>query len=507
MRVSQRDVYSNMLARMNRSSYEIMKLYEQQGSQKKVNTPSDDPVGTARILGYRDSLAALDQYRTNVDTAKGWLGLADQTMMQVNTIMTRAKALAEQGATGTLSADNRAIIADEMRQLFNQMLTLSNVEYEGMSIFAGHKTKDNAFKQVLNADLFDNGNMTPTAFGQVSGQSEHSVLVQFLENGTITGGAADADIDYRFSSDGGLTWSGTKTLAAGDTTLDVEGARVELSGNVTITGSGVDNDKMNVGSWLRIRPAAEYMGDDEDGLEIDVFADAASTVDANESIAQGYFEKDVLVKIDDTAAPLTYSYSLDNGNSWTTGQTTTTTPPKLLIPGGSLELRNGGGGNPTLNIGDQFFIRPNRARMNLEIGIDEHVQINNIGKDIFGGLYKGEVVSHGKEAKNTFETLGKLVAAFESNDQSGIQQGLEDLKFSQQHMNTKLAGIGARENRLKIADTFLIGLEDNQKKRVSKIEDVDVSKLMTDMAKQSMIYEAVLRSSSMIMKMSMVNYM
>ncbi len=42
---------------------------------------------------------------------------------------------------------------------------------------------------------------------------------------------------------------------------------------------------------------------------------------------------------------------------------------------------------------------------------------------------------------------------------------------------------------------------------MSNIEDVDLATLMTDLANQQLAYEAVLKSSSMIMKMSLVNYL
>jgi flagellar hook-associated protein 3 FlgL len=500
-RVSQRDIYTNLVGYLNSATTRLMELNQQASSQKKVNKPSDNPVGMARILDYRDSLAALEQYQTNIDTAKGWLNLADQTLMETNTILTRARELAEQGATGTMTQQNRETIAYEIRELFEQFINLSNTEYEGQSIFAGHKTKTNAFEASLAMDVRNTTwDLDDDEFFQITGSTDRTIAVQFLENGSVTAGQADGDMDYRFSSDGGLTWSTTRTLAAGGTTLDLDGVTAELAGDATITGSGTDNTKMDTGTWLVIRPAAEYLGDDEDTSQVDAFVDSAS--DVGGSTAQGAFAKDVLVRIDAAGPPLEYSYSLDSGNTWTTDQETTTSPPRLLVPGGVLTLEATGGGAPTLAVGDQIAVRPNRAKMNVEISPGQSVQINNIGKELFGGIYQGRAV----EEPNAFEALGRLAAAFETNDQDGIQQGLDDLKSVQQHLNTKLAGVGARENRLDIAGNVLSSLELNQTERLSTIEDVDVAELMTELMNQQTIYKAVLSSSSRIMKMNLVDY-
>ena len=129
-------------------------------TQKKINRPSDDPTGMVRILDHRDTLRSLDQYKENISTAKGWLGSADESLRQVSTILSRAKVLATQAATGTVDADNREQISYELRSLFEQLIGLANSNFEDKSIFAGHKVDSPAFKQIMwlttNDDTFGN---------------------------------------------------------------------------------------------------------------------------------------------------------------------------------------------------------------------------------------------------------------------------------------------------------------------------------------------------------------
>ncbi|MFP4084871.1 MAG: flagellar hook-associated protein FlgL, partial [Desulfonatronovibrio sp.] len=144
MRISLNMLYDNFVSNMNKSTYKLMELNKMASSQKKINKPSDDPVGAGRVLDYRDSIASLKQYESNVDTAKGWLGQADETLMQVNNVLIRAKEIAEQGATGTLDAEQREILSFEARQLFDQMINLANTRFDGKSIFGGHKVDESA---------------------------------------------------------------------------------------------------------------------------------------------------------------------------------------------------------------------------------------------------------------------------------------------------------------------------------------------------------------------------
>lgn len=71
MRVSLRNQYSNFLYNLQQTQSRLMDLNMQASSQKRINKPSDDPVGTGRVLNYRTSLESINQYRSNIDTAKG----------------------------------------------------------------------------------------------------------------------------------------------------------------------------------------------------------------------------------------------------------------------------------------------------------------------------------------------------------------------------------------------------------------------------------------------------
>lgn len=516
MRVSHRDIYANVLGYMNRSLTNLVELNLQASSQKKINRPSDDPIGMSRVLTYRDSLASMDQYRKNIDTAQGWNGLADENLMQVSVVITRLKELAEQAATGTMSADNREQISFEARQLYSQLITLSNASYEGKYIHAGHKTDTPAFRQALFAQSNGNGGLDDRIL-KVEGDAGRALVVRFTESGNFSDSPPPS---FRFSEDGGKTWQDgayDSTPPADTQIMNLGGVRIHVNASTppdpdpTILENDPDNLGDTSGTWLWVRPSAVYQGDDEDVINVDGFV-ADSDVAAS---AQGVFGRNVMVRIDDPGGPIAFSYSTDGGRSWVAGNTAPLgAPTSLPVPGGFLNLSDetDPDNDPPLTTGDQFVIRPSRALMQVEISQNETVQINNIGKDVFGGLYRDELGNNqpvelrGKVSNNLFEAVGKLVGYLETNTQQGAQEALEDLNDAHGHITTYLAGVGARRNRLDLTDNILSGLQLNASERKSKIEDVDVAELMTQLHMQQINYEAVLKSSSTIMRMSLVNF-
>lgn len=548
-RISQNQLYNQYLNGMNSSLSSLVELNLQAQTQKRVNKPSDDPTATARILDHRDTLHAYEQYKTNLDTAQGWLSMSDSTLTQVSTIITRAKELAEQGATGTMSAENREQLSYEARQLFDQLLELSNMQYEDKSIYAGQKTNANAFREVLWMTTNDPTLTSSNSF-QIDGFSKQTTLVQFTDStgATASGGSinmGDPNTRVRYSIDGGKTFltdgSVTTDPATGKVllTLPRSGASVTFAHDAQVRVTDTANTNDSKGSWLWLRPSAVYQGDDSDSISVSSMGAGTNLISG---VASGAFPGSTLVRIENTTTldgTINYSYSMDNGLSWVTGNTvaadSTASNAMLNVSGGGVLTLNSNGGN-VLQAGAQFLISPRTADITLQVNVSETVRVNDVGKDIFGGIYQDpdKVSGNGGArlaltssnasavfsanssnftssnggivSKNLFETMGNLVAFLETNTQSGVQQCLDSLKASQQQVLTSVASVGGRENRLNITKNILANLTLNENERISAEEDVDIGELMTKLTMQQTVYQAVLKSSSMIMQMNLMQY-
>jgi flagellar hook-associated protein 3 FlgL len=220
------------------------------------------------------------------------------------------------------------------------------------------------------------------------------------------------------------------------------------------------------------------------------------------------------VRIDDiVGSTVQYSYSIDDGSNWIKA-TAPSSPPtsvsggylSLSVPGGYLSLTG------PVAPGDQFQIQPHRADIKFQIGETDAIAVNLLGLDVFGGYYnypqdKSAYPRRVDGAVNLFEAVGKLVAAAECNSTDDMGQAVADLDAVMKLVMTRAADVGGRENRLEITYGALTVRKYSEEDNLSAIEDIDVTELSLRLAQQQTAYSSVLKSSSMIMQMSLLNYL
>ena len=80
MRIAQRTMYRSFITNMNKNLSDYMDSNIQSATQKRINKPSDDPVGMARVLAYRSSIARNEQYISNSKEATAQLASTDSAL-------------------------------------------------------------------------------------------------------------------------------------------------------------------------------------------------------------------------------------------------------------------------------------------------------------------------------------------------------------------------------------------------------------------------------------------
>jgi flagellar hook-associated protein 3 FlgL len=109
----------------------------QLSSGKRINSLSDDPAAVAALVTNHAQSGAVDQYLKNLSSVQSSMQLADSTLSSVITALTRAITLGTEGATDTMSPDNRQATAEEVRGILSQILNLANTSNQGTYLFAG----------------------------------------------------------------------------------------------------------------------------------------------------------------------------------------------------------------------------------------------------------------------------------------------------------------------------------------------------------------------------------
>jgi flagellar hook-associated protein 3 FlgL len=146
MRVTQSMMNLQMLSNLTINNERMSKLQDQLASGKKINSPSDDPVGVVYALRYHAYINHNEQFKTNANDASSFIDFTDSTLSQINEVLQRARELAVQGANGTLTSDDRNAIKNEVDQLYDQLVQLGNTQFNGKYIFNGSKTDLSPYK-------------------------------------------------------------------------------------------------------------------------------------------------------------------------------------------------------------------------------------------------------------------------------------------------------------------------------------------------------------------------
>jgi flagellar hook-associated protein 3 FlgL len=146
MRVSNDTLRMAFLNALETAQRRILDTQTQVSTGRRINKPSDDPVASARIADLDASLARLDQYQANGIIARNQLGLEEETLARVVDELQTIHELALQGNNATLSADDRTIVAGELRERFDALVALANrTDGSGRFLFAGFSETTQAF--------------------------------------------------------------------------------------------------------------------------------------------------------------------------------------------------------------------------------------------------------------------------------------------------------------------------------------------------------------------------
>lgn len=500
MRIARSMIFTQSLNGMNGAMSDIIRLNEQAASQKRINRPSDDPGGMARVLDLQDHLNMLSQYDENIATATGWLDTANEQYNTISSTIARVQELASQGSTGTVTAKQRNIIATEMRELQEQLIGLTSGQYAGNSIFAGSAVDRPAYVEGLGATV---KNADQSLVKSVTGSTGRSIAIEFDRSADPLG---MSDQTYRYSTDGGVTWTSATLPANGgaDVSLSIAGAQINLKGGTNLNAT----EKVT----MIVRPAAIYNGSINGEAEVAYYG--AATLATPYPIAEGMFSDPVAVKIDSmptgTATKVEYSYSLDNGETWVKADPADKNSKALAVPGGQIVLDVPVSG---LAEGEQFLVEPVDASIEIEVSPHTNVQVNSVGSDIFGGVYinkaTGEAapVTGPAAGRNLFEVVGELIGFLEMDDQDGVKECLANLNKANEHITSEAGVLGGRQARLEFSKDAHGKSKVATEGRISVIQDVDIAKITTDSARAQYIYEAVLTTSSKVMNMSLLKYL
>ncbi|MBC7384622.1 MAG: flagellar hook-associated protein FlgL [Cryobacterium sp.] len=141
MRVSDNTNFGLVRETINRTKGRMEKLQTESSTLKKLNTPSDDPVGASKVLEMRTDKVNNEQFTMNAKLAEAQLNNTESALSELSDIVVRAKEIALQQASGaSANDDTRLAVSEEITQMYQSAIGAANRRVGDRYLFGGYKT-------------------------------------------------------------------------------------------------------------------------------------------------------------------------------------------------------------------------------------------------------------------------------------------------------------------------------------------------------------------------------
>lgn len=200
-RITSNMMNSQLLLNLNRNALQMNNTQNQLSTGRKLNKPSDDPVGITYSLRYRSELSSNDQYKKNVDSAVSWMDFNDTVLDQTNSVLQRLRELTVKASTGTNPQSALDSISQEVTQLKGQLVDIANSQLNGKYVFNGEKFDEKPYDLKMKPDgtIMDPAEIT-TDKGAVKYTVGQSVDLSINLDGNEVFGQADDSISAQTSN-------------------------------------------------------------------------------------------------------------------------------------------------------------------------------------------------------------------------------------------------------------------------------------------------------------------
>lgn len=140
-RISSSAVHNSAVAQIMKQQSQLSRTQNQVASGKRVEKPGDDPIAATRILDLERNQKEIDQYQANSDLLASRLSVGEQSLANIDNVLTRVRELVLQANNASTDATARASIATEIRSRTQELMDIANArDASGEFLFAGYST-------------------------------------------------------------------------------------------------------------------------------------------------------------------------------------------------------------------------------------------------------------------------------------------------------------------------------------------------------------------------------
>jgi flagellar hook-associated protein 3 FlgL len=155
MRISTSQIYNTGVSQLSTLQSNLLKTQQQLSTGRRVLTPADDPVASARALEVTQSQEVNTQFATNRRNADGSLSQVDLALSSVSDLLDDVKDTILYAGNPALSAANREALAVDLEGRLQDLLGLANTaDATGGYLFSGFKTNTQPFAQTATGATY-----------------------------------------------------------------------------------------------------------------------------------------------------------------------------------------------------------------------------------------------------------------------------------------------------------------------------------------------------------------
>lgn len=166
MRVTNKVMTNTYTKYLNQNLASMQESERQLMTGKLYSRPSQNPYATTRVMGYESEIRRYKQYEKNVIDIESTMDVSDGALENVNTMFKRVRELALQGENGSMDDTQREILADEIDQILEGMVSAFNSSVDNQYVFGGTATDKPPFEIATDA----NGNKVVNYLGNGDSQ-------------------------------------------------------------------------------------------------------------------------------------------------------------------------------------------------------------------------------------------------------------------------------------------------------------------------------------------------
>lgn len=146
MRISTSMIYDRGVGAIQNQWKNILHTQQQVSTGRRVLTPADDPIASARALEIGQTKAVNSQFAVNIGYADDAMKLLESRLQSAGDVLHYVRERAVQAGNGAMAPEDLRYMATDMKAQFEAMLALANSQDgTGDYIFGGHRSQQQPY--------------------------------------------------------------------------------------------------------------------------------------------------------------------------------------------------------------------------------------------------------------------------------------------------------------------------------------------------------------------------